>query len=196
MCRNWPKQRVTELRSKKKDRACVELGPQRKGVMKRRTGAIEREKRDVAKGKARIKTEVLWASETHTRKERALPPPFETDGFVDESEQSQAQAQAPKPRESRLKRTRQARPTSTMPLRAATSTAARLFSDLFQPPDRCARGDVPLVPSLALNICCRRPLISTRPAVAIALIKAVPYESQCASSADTRTRLPRFTDCK
>lgn len=170
------------------------IRPQRKGVMKRRTGAIEREKRDVAKGKARIKTEVLWASETHTRKERALPP-FETDGFLDESEQSQAQAQAPKPRESRLKRTRQARPTSTMPLRAATSTAARLFSDFFQPPDRCA-SHVPLVPSLALNICCRQPLISTRPAVAIALIKAVPYESQCASSSGTQTPLPRSTHCK
>jgi hypothetical protein len=50
--------------------------------MERRTGAIEREKRNVAKGKVRIKTKkVLWASETHTRKERALAPPFETDGF-------------------------------------------------------------------------------------------------------------------
>jgi hypothetical protein len=60
--------------------------------MERRTGAIEREKRDVAKGKLRIKTKkVLWASETHTRKERAHPPPpFETDGFLDESGQSQA----------------------------------------------------------------------------------------------------------
>ena len=69
VCRDWPKQRATELRSKKKER----IRPQRKGVMEQRTGAIERERRDVAKGKVRIKTKVLWASETHTRKERALP---------------------------------------------------------------------------------------------------------------------------
>ena len=55
-------------KQRKKDR----IRPQRKGVMERRTGAIEREKRDVAKGKLRIKTKttVLWAGET----QRALPP--------------------------------------------------------------------------------------------------------------------------
>jgi hypothetical protein len=43
--------------------------------MKRRTGAIEREKRDVAKGKARIKTEVLWARAKHTRG-KSVPSPL------------------------------------------------------------------------------------------------------------------------
>ena len=96
-------------KQRKKDR----IRPQRKGVMERRTGAIEREKRDVAKGKLRIKTTVLWADET----QRALPPLRLT---ASSTSRIKVKHKHRRPRESRLKRTRQARPTPTMPLLAAT----------------------------------------------------------------------------
>ena len=147
---------------------CEGIRPQLKGVMKRRTGAIEREKRDVAKGKARIK---CFGQAKHTREERALPPLRDTDGHGPRStgprfdERVGAKSSTSAKSANHVCETHEAG-TTHIPDHAAfgrSSTAARLFST--QPSNRPT--DVMLLEhsGAVMGVCAVvcRPLVSACP---------------------------------